>query len=201
VELEFQEELILDEDGTTTETVPTLHEEDTESIDDPSKFQNLLTPHFDKGSVFATETCPVEKGSAVESPAEKGSVLELSKIEFSDHESFHDCISVMSTIPTEETVSDDEFFECTSVLSHHVHDVQHDKPPCLVQIKVSLSNNRLCRRVFYDFKIPMFFVKQGYLPRVTRPWNPAQILPTAEKKTEPVQDPIPRVKMKPTPNE
>jgi hypothetical protein len=176
-------------------TVPSLSEENTEDIDDPSQSQDLLTPHHDKGSACAPEACLVEKESTVESPAEKGSVLEFPEIDLSDQESFYDCISSMSTIPTEGTVPNEEFFECSSVLSPHVPDVQCDKVPCSVHIKVTLSKNTPCP-VFYDFKIPLLFVKQGDLPCLTRPWNPAQILPTVEKKTEPVQDPIPRVKLK-----
>jgi hypothetical protein len=214
--------LLMQEDvqeGTeSTITVPDLSEGNTENMVETNHLQDLPMIHHDKGSVLIPEACPVEKGSAMESPetcpADKGSVMEFSEIDLSDQEPFYDCVSilltdqelfcdcvsVLSTIPTEETVPNEEFYECSSVLSHHhARDIQHDKPPCSVLYKVSLSKDTP-DPVFCDFKIPWLFMKQGNLAHLPYRWNPAKPLPTVEKKTEPVQDPIPRVKLKPTPN-
>jgi hypothetical protein len=125
--------------------------------------------------------------------------MEFSEVDFNDHDSFYSCVSVLSTIPAEETVMGEEFFECSSLNHHHVHDTQLDKPPCSVLYKVSFTENTPCP-VFCAFKIPLFYVIQRNLSRLTCPSNPAKTLPTVERKTEPVQDSIPRVKMKPTPN-
>jgi hypothetical protein len=50
--------------------------------------------------------------------------------------------------------------------------------------------------VFCDFEIPLWFVKQRNIPSFDCQLNPDKACPTLEEKTKPVQDPVPRVKLK-----
>ena len=176
-------------------TILNVNEEDLEDKDDENQPCNTPIHHQEKGSTFTPDTPSVEKGSVVKSYEVDSIDQEIFydcnwAIDFNDQDSFYDCLSVASTNSIEETVSSQEFFDCFQENHQdYCQDIKSSEVPRSAYFKVIFNEDMF-------FKIPLLFVKQNDILPANCCLNPAKMVPTRLKKTQPVQESVPRVRFK-----
>ena len=193
----------IQEEENSTKIIPTIsnvHEEDLEDKDDENQSCKPPTHHQEKGSNFTPDTSSVEKGRIAKS-SEIDSINQDVlyncnwAIDFNDQDSLYDCLSVANTNSIEENISSQELFDYFQENHQdYCQDIKSSEVPSLAHYKVIFDEDM--SSVLHSLKVPLLFVKQTDILPANCCLNPAKMVPTRLKKTQPVQDSVPRVRFK-----